>query len=100
MKLVMVGNEEECLGFSLAGVEGVIVEDERTFIEQMQQLFDDKEVGVIAIADRYFSLFSERFSSMIEKRAVPAVVFIPSMDGTHHTSSLKEYLANILGIRL
>jgi len=27
MKLVIVGNEEECLGFSLAGVEGVIVED-------------------------------------------------------------------------
>ena len=100
MKLVIVGNEEECLGFSLAGVEGVIVEDERMFIEQMQQLFTDQEIGVIAIADRYFSLFSERFSSVIEKKAVPAVVFIPSMDGTHHTSSLKEYLASVLGIRL
>lgn len=100
MKVVIVGNEDECLGFSLAGVESVIVEDERTFIEQMQQLFDDKEVGVIAVADRYFSLFSERFSSVIEKRAIPAVVFIPSIDATHHTSSLKEYLASILGIRL
>ncbi len=100
MKLVIVGNEEECLGFSLAGVEGVIVEDERMFIEQMQQLFTDQEIGVIAVADRYFSLFSERFSSVIEKKAVPAVVFIPSMDGTHHKSSLKEYLASVLGIRL
>ena len=96
----MVGNEDECLGFSLAGVEGVIAEDEKTFIVQMQQLFDDSEVGVIAVSDRYFSLFSKRFSSEIAKRAVPAVVFIPSMDGTHHTSSLKEYLASILGIRL
>ena len=100
MKLVMVGNEEECLGFSLAGIEGVIVEDERRFIEEMQHLFDDKDVGVIAVADRYFSLFSERFSSVLQKRAVPAVVFIPSMDGTHHASNLKEYLASILGIRL
>ena len=65
MKLVIVGNEDECLGFSLAGVESVIVEDERTFIEEMQQLFDDSEVGVIAVVDRYFSLFSERFSSVI-----------------------------------
>ncbi|WP_415406166.1 V-type ATP synthase subunit F [Sulfurovum sp. CS9] len=100
MKLVIVGNEEECLGFSLAGVEGVIVEDDSMFVEQMQQLFSDHEIGVIAIADRYFSIFSERFSPVIEKRAVPAVVFIPSMDGTHHKSSLKEYLASILGIRL
>ena len=96
----MVGNEDECLGFSLAGVEGVIAEDEKTFIVQMQQLFDDSEVGVIAVSDRYFSIFSKHFSSVIAKRAVPAVVFIPSMDGTHHTSSLKEYLASILGIRL
>ncbi len=100
MKLVIVGNEEECLGFSLAGVEGVIVEDDSMFVEQMQQLFSDHEIGVIAVADRYFSVFSERFSPVIEKRAVPAVVFIPSMDGTHHKSSLKEYLASILGIRL
>jgi len=100
MKLVIVGNEEECLGFSLVGVEGVIVEDDSMFVEKMQQLFSDHEIGVIAIADRYFSIFSERFSTVIEKRAVPAVVFIPSMDGTHHKSSLKEYLASILGIRL
>ena len=66
----------------------------------MQQLFTDQEIGVIAVVDRYFSLFSERFSSVIEKKAVPAVVFIPSMDGTYHKSSLKEYLASVLGIRL
>ena len=100
MKLVIVGNEEECLGFSLAGVEGVIVEDDSMFVEQMYQLFTDHDIGVIAIADRYFSIFSECFSPVIEKRAVPAVVFIPSMDGTHQKSSLKEYLASILGIRL
>ena len=100
MKLVIVGNEEECLGFSLAGVEGVIVEDESMFIEQMQKLFIDHDIGVIAIADRYFSVFSEHFSRVIEKRAIPAVVFIPSMDGTHHKASLKEYLASVLGIRL
>lgn len=100
MKLVIVGNEEECLGFSLAGVEGVIVEDESMFIEQMQKLFIDHDIGVIAIADRYFSVFSEHFSTVIEKRAIPAVVFIPSMDGTHHKASLKEYLASVLGIRL
>ena len=98
--MVIVGSEEECLGFSLAGVEGVIAEDDSMFVEQMQQLFSDHDIGVIAIVDRYFSIFSERFSSVIEKRAVPAVVFIPSMDGTHHKSSLKEYLASILGIRL
>jgi len=99
MKLVVVGNEEESLGFSLAGIEGVVVEDEAMFVETMQHLLEDREIGVIAVVDRYFSLFAERFSGVIKKQAVPAVVFIPSIDGTHHETSLKEYLVNILGIR-
>jgi len=100
VKLVVVGNEDECLGFSLAGVEGIVVSDESIFIEQMKQLLENPEIGVIAVVDRYFSVFSENFSSVIKKQAIPAVVFIPSIDGTHHETSLKEYLASILGIRL
>jgi len=100
MKLVVVGSEEESLGFSLAGIEGVVVEDEAMFLEKVPQLLHDRDVGVIAVADRYFSLFSEHFSSVTAKQAVPAVVFIPSMEGTHHEADLKEYLASILGIRL
>ena len=87
MKLVVVANEEECLGFSLAGVEGMVIEDEGMFVEKMQQLFSDTDVGVVAVTDRYFSVFAEHFSSRIEKQPIPAVVFIPSMDGTHHESS-------------
>ena len=100
MKLVLVGNEDECLGFSLAGIKGVIVSDETAFIEEMKQLLKDPEIGVIAVVDRYFSVFAENFSSEIKKQAIPAVVFIPSIDGIHHETSLKEYLASILGIRL
>ena len=100
MKLVIVGNEDECLGFSLAGVEGIVVNDEPSFVEQMKQLFENPEIGVIAVVDRYFYVFSENFSTVIKKQAVPAVVFIPCIDGIHHESSLKEYLASILGIRL
>ena len=100
MKLVIVGNEEECLGFSLAGIKGVIVSDEPLFIEEMHNLLQDPDIGVIAVVDRYFSVFAEHFSESRKKHAIPAVVFLPSMDGTHHKTSLKEYLANILGIRL
>ena len=100
MRLVVVGNEEECLGFSLAGVEGVVVNDEQAFHEKMESLLKDEEVGVISVVDRYFSLFSEHYSERIAKHPIPAVVFIPSMDGIHHEASLKEYLANILGIEL
>jgi len=100
MKLVVVGNARECLGFSLAGCEGVVVGDEGEFVMKMEKLLGEREVGVIALADRYASLFGERFAPQLRKRAVPAVVFIPSSDGKHHDMDLKEYLAGFLGIRL
>jgi len=100
MKLVVVGNEDECLGFSLAGIDGIVVSDELVFIEKMKKLLENPEIGVVAVVDRYFHIFTENFSSAIKKQTIPAVVFIPSIDGIHHETSLKEYLAGILGIRL
>ena len=100
MKFVIVGNEDECLGFLLAGVKGIVVNDEVSFIEQMKVLLANPEIGVVAVVDRYFGVFSENFNSVIKKQAVPAVIFIPCIDGIHHEISLKEHLASILGIRL
>lgn len=100
MKLVVVGSEDECLGFSLAGVEGIVVSDELGFIQEMKQLLNNPEIGVVAVVDRYFSVFTENFNEVIKKKAIPAVVFIPSIDGIYHQTSLKEHLASILGIRL
>ena len=100
MRLVVVGNEEECLGFSLAGVEGVVVKDEQAFLEKMSMLLKDEEVGVISVVDCYFDLFASHYSDRIARHPIPAVVFIPSLDGIHHEASLKEYLASILGIEL
>lgn len=100
MKIAIVGNRDESLGFSLAGVIPFIVNDEKEFISTLTDLFKDKEIGVIIIVDRYFELFSKRFEKRLQKSALPSIVFIPSIDKTHEQLNLKEFLANALGIKL
>ncbi len=100
MKLLFLGNREECLGFALAGAEGVVVEDDDAFAEQMQKLLSESESGLIIAADRFFECYEKRLSKTIQKRAIPAVVFVPSIEGRHLERDIKRYLSGVLGIRL
>ncbi len=100
MRIVFVGSEDECAGFKLAGLETLEVSNERQFLEKMAELIDDREVAVIVVSDGFFDIFAQRFSSKLSKRALPSVVFVPSFEGLKTKRSLKEFLANVLGVKL
>jgi V/A-type H+-transporting ATPase subunit F len=100
VKLLFLGNREECLGFALAGAESVVVEDDEAFAERMERILSDSESGLVIAADRFFGCYRERFSKEGKKRAVPAVMFVPSIEGKHLERDIKGYLSSVLGIRL
>ncbi|ACO04197.1 MAG TPA: hypothetical protein DEP48_09330 [Persephonella sp.] len=100
MRIFVLGNQDEIVGFSLAGVDTLEVSDEKDFIEKMDSLLSSDDVGIIAVVDRYFDTFQDNFSERVRKKAVPSVVFIPSIDGIHIKKDLKGFLAGVLGIRL
>jgi len=100
MKLAIVGNSDESLGFSLAGATPYKVENDKEFIETVKMLLNDKEIGLIIVVDRFFDLFSKKFADAMKKSAIPAIVFIPSIDGIKVKRDLKGFLANVLGIKL
>jgi V/A-type H+-transporting ATPase subunit F len=97
MKIVLLGNREECLGFSLCGIETVKVGN---FEEDFLKVLKDKNTGLVIIADRYYETFKLKFSNYTKKNALPAIVFIPSFEKTYMQESIKGYLSNVLGIRL
>jgi V/A-type H+-transporting ATPase subunit F len=100
VKIIIVGNKDECLGFSLAGVEPKIVENEKDFIITIKTLLKDSQIGLIVVVDRYFEMYSEHFTDASKKRVLPAIVFVPSIDGRYLKRDLKGFLANVLGIKL
>ena len=100
MKIAVVGNADESLGFCLAGVIPKPVDNESEFIDVVQELYRDKQIGVIIIVDRYFDIYSQKFTKNSKKSALPAVVFVPSIDKKYLQRDLKGFLANVLGIKL
>ena len=100
MKLVVVGKKEECLGFALAGADTLELEEDEAFVPEMQKLFEETDIGVIAVTERYFEHVSEHFSKRLQQNAIPSVVFIPSIGKETVARDLKGFLGGILGIKL
>jgi V/A-type H+-transporting ATPase subunit F len=99
MKIVVLGNQDEVIGFSLAGVDILEIQDDEDFVKKMSKVLSQDDIGIIVVVDRYFNIFQEKFSENIRKKAVPAVVFIPSIDGIYIKKDIKGFLAGVLGIR-
>jgi len=97
VRVVFIGEERECAGFKLGGVEVVPVSGESDFKEKVEFLISDETVGILVVSDRYYDAFLV-FAERLKKRARPIVVFVPSFDGIHLKRDLKEFLYGILGI--
>ncbi len=97
MKIVFIGEDRECIGFRLGGVETVPVGGAGEFKEAFSSLISDKHVGIVIVSDRFYEPFLS-FSEKLRKRARPVVVFVPSFDGIHVKKSLKEFLYEIFGL--
>ncbi|WP_022846485.1 MULTISPECIES: V-type ATP synthase subunit F [unclassified Desulfurobacterium] len=100
MKIVFVGTEDECTGFKLAGLETAVAEDEASFRTVASEIITNPEVAVLVVSERFADAFDRELKKKLGKKALPAVVFVPSIDGTTSKQSLKEFLASVLGVRL
>ncbi|MDQ7055069.1 MAG: V-type ATP synthase subunit F [Persephonella sp.] len=100
MKIYMIGNEDETVGFSLTGIDVLEVKDEEQFILICREILNREDAGIVIITDRFFEIFRKNFSQILKKKAVPVVVFVPSFDGIHLKRSIKEFVAGVVGIGL
>ncbi len=100
MRVVVIGSKDECLGFKLAGCETVNVVNEDDAVRNLDKLLSNNDVAVVGIVDRFYDLVLNRFKERLKERAIPSVVFIPSFSGVKLKRSLKEYVGDVLGIRL
>ena len=101
MKVLVIGNQQAVLGFSLVGVEGRAASD----VAEVRQALDDAlatpDVGIILVTEDVARLISARMDQLKLRSTVPLVVEIPGPEGVSADQpSLGEVVRRAIGIKL
>jgi V/A-type H+-transporting ATPase subunit F len=101
MKVLVIGNPEAVLGFSLTGVSGQAA----TTAAEVNQALDDalskNDIGIILVTQDVAGLIAPRMDHLKMRSTVPLVVEIPGPEGVRPGQlSLGEMVLRAIGIKL
>ncbi|MBD3307118.1 Vacuolar H+transporting two-sector ATPase F subunit [candidate division KSB3 bacterium] len=82
MKTIVIADEDTVLGFSLTGVQGIIVPPEAEDIRQaFEQAIQMEDIGILLITERIAEHIRETLDAWIIGGGKPLVVEIPDHRG-------------------
>jgi len=100
MKIKVIGDEFASLGFSLAGIETVTVEDMDSAKEKFDEALEDKEIGIILITEREADLIRDKVNKQKTEGDMPLVVEIPASSGWKEKGKTLELIKKVLSVNV
>jgi V/A-type H+/Na+-transporting ATPase subunit F len=100
MRTYVIGNEDCVLGFSLVGVEGIIVRDAAELKNALNACHNDKTIGLLLVTADVAIWAREQVDALKVGSLSPLIVEIPGeVEGTTYPS-LQEFVQRAVGISL
>jgi V/A-type H+-transporting ATPase subunit F len=101
MKVLVIGNPDAVLGFSLVGVEGRAV----TTAEEVNQTLDEalaaRDIGIVLVSMDVARLIEARMDRLKLQSTIPLVVEIPGPEGVSADQpSLSDVVLRAIGIKI
>jgi V/A-type H+/Na+-transporting ATPase subunit F len=101
MRVLVIGDADAVLGFSLAGMAGKVAQTAQEVREALAEAEKDPEIGVILVTDEAASLVGEQIDRLRVARSGPIVVEIPGPTGSkRQRPSLGDLIARATGVRV
>ena len=101
MKVLVIGNQEAVLGFSLVGVEGRVAVTAGDVSRTLDEALAMKEIGIIVVTQDLARLIQPRMDQLKLRSTIPLVVEIPGPKGPPPGEpSLGEIVLRAIGIKL
>ena len=101
MKVLVIGNPDAVLGFSLVGVEGKAV----TTAEEVNQALDEAmaahDIGIVLVTMDVARLIEARMDRLKLQSTIPLVVEIPGPEGVSADQpSLSDVVLRAIGVKI
>jgi vacuolar-type H+-ATPase subunit F/Vma7 len=78
VKICLVGDADDALGFSLAGIEGTVPRDRREADRAFAAIEAEKDIGLVLLSAAVEDLGSPALERLKRRGGIPAVVVLPA----------------------
>ena len=102
MKMYLISdNRDTYTGMRLAGVEGVIVHERQELKHSLERVFQDKEVGIVLLTEKFGREFPDLINDVKLNRRLPLLIEIPDRHGTGRNANfITDYVSEAIGLKL
>lgn len=94
-------NVDTLIGMRLAGIDGVVVHEDKEVIDILSKTMDRDDVAVILMTERLVSLCPELVYELKLNRRQPLIVEIPDRHGSGRAKdSITRYVREAIGVKI
>ncbi len=102
MKMYLISdNIDTYTGMRLAGVEGVVVHERDELRNALEQVFADREIGILLLTEKFGREFPELIDDIKLHHKTPLIIEIPDRHGTGRKPDfITSYVNEAIGLKL
>ena len=102
MKMYLISDNSDTLtGMRLAGVPGVIVHEKDELTRALESAFEDPDIGIILLTEKFSRDFPEYINSVKLRRGMPLIIDIPDRHGSgRRPDFITAYVNEAIGLKL
>ncbi|MFA6048682.1 MAG: V-type ATP synthase subunit F [Candidatus Micrarchaeia archaeon] len=101
-KIVVIGDEDLCTGFGLAGItQGYETSDPAEAERLVSEFAEREDVGMVIIFDSLAAGFSPKMKARLQQITKPVMITVPGKMGADaQAESLSEMIKKAIGVEL
>ena len=101
MKIFLIGDETTVLGYSLAGVRGIVVDNAEEAADALKTATQDPDMGIVLITQRIASEIQSLVDETRLRMATPIVLEIPDRNGpVKDREAALDIVRRLIGIKV
>ena len=94
-------NVDTQMGLRLAGIEGVVVHERELVLAKLDELIEDKNVGIVLMTTKIVNLCPDVISKYKLELKSPLLVEIPDRHGSANIGeTIDSYISEAIGIKI
>ena len=101
MRYFVIGDEDSVVGFRLAGVDGVVVDNRADAEASFDAVLEDNDYGIIIITERIAEIIRDRVDRYVFAEQFPLILEIPDRTGRlEGRLGMREMVNKAIGISM